>query len=365
MPDRKPILWKQLLYPLAWSITVLYGLGVRLRLWLYRVHLLPTRRLPIKVISVGNLVVGGTGKTPHTALLALFIQKKGLKTAVVSRGYRGTAMKKGAVISDGHALLGTVEEGGEEPYWLAQRLAGIPVVVGRDRYRSGMQCVHQWQSEWIVLDDGFQHIQLEREIDILLLAGHRPFGEGNLLPLGTLREPIQEMNRADIIVITHAERLEPAVRIDLASRIRSRTPLIPIFFSQHRPALLWTFPGKEVLPLSWMKGKRILAFCGLAEPESLSFSLNQLGAEPIKLVKYPDHHFYQDNDKRYLEILSRSLGIDILVTTEKDALKLGTWEAKGLQILVLGIEVEILDSAFWTLLDQKVGQKEKGERQKG
>lgn len=356
MPDRNDVLRKQLLYPLVWLAAGLYGLGVRLRLWSYRSHLLPTRRLPVKVVSIGNLVVGGTGKTPHAASLALYLQKKGCKTAVVSRGYRGTKMKKGAVISDGRAILGTVEEGGEEPYWLAQKCSGIPVVIGRDRHRSGLVCVHQWQSEWIVLDDGFQHIQLERDIDILLVAGHRPFGEGHLLPLGTLREPIKEINRADIIVITHAERLDPAVRMDLASRIHSLTPSTPVFFSQHKPTILWIFPAKEVLPLSWLKGKRILAFCGLAEPESLAFSLNQLGADLVKLVKFPDHYYYQDKDKRSLESQSRSLAIDILVTTEKDVLKLGTWQATDLQILVLGIEVEVVDSAFWELVDQKINQ---------
>ena len=119
---------KQALFPLIWFGSILYGFGVRLRLLLYRFHLLPTRRLSLKVISIGNLVAGGTGKTPHAALLAGYLQEKGIKTAVLSRGYRGTKMKEGAVISDGRSLLGTVEEGGEEPYLLAQKLPGIPVV---------------------------------------------------------------------------------------------------------------------------------------------------------------------------------------------------------------------------------------------
>jgi tetraacyldisaccharide 4'-kinase len=220
----------KLLFPICWMGAVLYGIGVCLRLWLYRMQLLPSRRLPLKVISIGNLVVGGTGKTPHTALLAGYLQKKGIRVAVLSRGYRGTKMKEGAIISNGQTILGSVEEGGEEPYWLAQKLPEVPVVVGQDRYRSGLLCDQKWGIQWAVLDDGFQHLSLKREINILLLSGHQPYGPGGLLPLGRLREPIREMRRADIILCTHAERLEPAERNDLKNEIQSRIPTLPVFF---------------------------------------------------------------------------------------------------------------------------------------
>ena len=346
---------KQALFPLIWFGSILYGFGIRLRLLLYRLHILPTRSLPLKVISIGNLAAGGTGKTPHAALLAGYLQKKGVKVAVLSRGYRGTKMKEGAVISDGRSLLSTVEEGGEEPYLLAQKLPGIPVLVGKDRYRSGLLCARKWQTEWVVLDDGFQHLNLKREIDILLLPGHQPFGSGKLLPWGLLREPIKEMKRADIILITHSERLGLYEQKALAEKIHQRVPSTPIFFSEHKPVILWRYPDKKVLPLSWLEGRRLLAFCGLADPESLTFTLKQLRVDPVKLVQFPDHHFYLEKDKRSLENLSRSLQVDLLITTEKDALKLGKWEAVDLPVLVLGIEVEIQDSAFWDLLDQRTG----------
>lgn len=348
---------KRCLWPLRWVGAGLYGLGVRFRLALYRFHILSTRRLSLKVISIGNLVAGGTGKTPHAALLALYLQKKGIKAAVLSRGYRGTKVKKGAVISDEKSLLGTVEEGGEEPYLLAQKLPGVPVVVGKDRYRSGMLCSRQWQTEWVVLDDGFQHLSLKREVDILLLPGHRSLGSERLLPLGLLREPIEEMKRADIILITHSERLDTSGQNEWVKEIHSRIPATPIFFSEHKPISLWRYQDKEVRPLSFLDGKSLLAFCGLAEPESLTFSLKQLGAKVVKLVQFPDHHFYREEDKRSLENSSRSHQIELLVTTEKDALKLGQWEAEGFQILVLGIEVEVRDPAFWDLLDQRIGAK--------
>jgi len=346
---------KRLLFPLSWFGAGLYGFIIRLRLWLYRMHFLPSRRLPLKVISVGNLVAGGSGKTPHAALLARYLQKKGIKVAVLSRGYRGTKMKKGAIISDGRSLLGSVQDGGEEPYWLAQKLSGVPVVVGKDRYRSGMLCVEKWHPDWVILDDGFQHLRLKREINILLLPGHRPLGSERLLPLGALREPVKEMRRADIILITHAERLDPNEGNELVENIRSHTPSTPVFFSEHNPTILWGYQDKKVFSPSWLEGKSLLAFCGLADPESLNFSLKQLKADPVQLVQFPDHHYYQEKDKRSLETLSRSLKINLLVTTEKDALKLGEWKPDDLQVLVLGVEAQVLDSAFWELIDRKIG----------
>jgi len=353
---------KQILFPLSWVAAGLYGFGVRFRLWLYRRQILLSRSLPFKVISIGNLTAGGTGKTPHTALLAGYLHQKGIKTAVLSRGYGGTKIKKGAVISDGQSMVSTVEEGGEEPYWLAQKLPGVPVVVGKDRYCSGMACVQKWQTQWAVLDDGFQHISLSREINILLFSASRPIHSGKLLPLGFLREPIAEMKRADIILISHAERLDPSGRIEMRAKIHSRFPAMPVFFSEHKPSILWRYPDKKILPLSWLEGKPLLAFCGLADPESLLFSLEQLLADPVKLIEFPDHYYYREKDKRDLETLGRSLKTHWLVTTEKDALKLGAWEVADLQVLVLGIEVEVQDPGFWELIDREIGPEAKGKR---
>jgi tetraacyldisaccharide 4'-kinase len=361
MPTTKCyLILKQLLHPLLFAASGLYGSVVRFRLWLYRRHLLPTRSLPLKVISIGNLTAGGTGKTPHTALLARYLRGKGIKTAVLSRGYRGAMEKEGAVISDTESLRGTLEEGGEEPYWLAQELPGIPVVVGRDRFRSGLLCFQQWQTEWVILDDGFQHLILKREINILLWSGQFPLGSGRLLPLGFLREPIEEMRRADIIVVTHAEGLDSFQRKERSDEIRSRVSSIPVFFSEHKPKRLRNYPDKKEIPLSELAGKRVLAFCGLANPDSLMFSLRHLQTDPVQLIKFPDHHYYREKDKKYLETLSRSLRVQWLVTTEKDDLKLGQWVPPDLQILVLGIEVEIQDPAFWELLDRKIEQEAGG-----
>jgi tetraacyldisaccharide 4'-kinase len=348
---------KKLLFPLCWAAAGLYGLGVGLRLWLYRRKVLPARRLPLKVISIGNLVVGGTGKTPHTAWLAAYLHQKGFRVAVLSRGYRGTKMKTGAVISDGRAVVGSIEEGGEEPFWLAQKLPGIPVVIGRDRYRSGLLCHRRWQTQWAVLDDAFQHLGLGREINILLWPADQPYGSGELLPLGRLREPLSEIRRADLIVVTHGEKLDSSGRQAMKADFKAGFPSVPVFFSEHRPATLWRYGDKAGFPLDWLQGKRLVAFCGLAAPQSLTASLKQIGADPLHLVEFPDHHFYRDKDKRSLEALGRSLKGEVLVTTEKDALKLGEWKVDDLQVMVLGIEIEIEDPAFGDWLDQQTGMR--------
>ena len=345
---------KALIFPLAFLGSLLYGAGVILRTWLYRLRLLPAYHLPCRVISIGNLVAGGTGKTPHVALLAGRLQKKGIKTAVLSRGYRGREMKAGAVISDDQAVIGSLPDGGEEPFWLARHLPGVPVLVGKDRLRSGRLCVKRWQTEWVLLDDGFQYLRLERTVNLLLLTVKAPFGPGGLLPLGTLREPIHHLRRADLILITHAEAAGPLEKKDLLKRIRKISPEVPVFFSDHWPARLWNLADRTPRPLSWLQGKKVLAFCGLAQPDSFAFSLRQLKSEIVHLAVFPDHYAYDQKDKEKLANLARSLKPDLLITTEKDALKIEGWNPEQELVLVLGIEIQIQEPAFWDLLDRKI-----------
>jgi tetraacyldisaccharide 4'-kinase len=342
------------LLPLAFAASLLYGLGVMIRLWLYRHRLLPSRKLPCQVISVGNLVAGGTGKTPHVALLAAYLKNKGIETAILSRGYRGKKMKKGAIISDGRNLLAPWEDGGEEPYWLARKLPGVPVLIGKNRYRSGLLAHQKWGTAWAVLDDGFQHLGLDRTLNILLLNASHPFGNRWLLPLGSLREPLGQIKRADVVIITHGEQVSNQERKDLQSKIQGLVPLKPIFFSEHSPMGIKEYPGQEPVPLSWLQGKKVLAFCGLARPDSLVFTLEQLQVASINLVAFTDHYDYGEKDRSALASRARSLGVDCLVTTEKDALKLNDWRPGEPKVMVLEIECQIKDPDFWRLMDGHV-----------
>jgi tetraacyldisaccharide 4'-kinase len=344
-----------LLLPLAFAVSQLYGLGVRIRLWLYRHRLLTVRNLPCNVISIGNLVVGGTGKTPHVALLASYIRDQGFETAVLSRGYRGRKMKQGAVLSDRRNLLASWEDGGEEPCWLAKKLPGIPVLIGKNRYRSGLLAHQRWATAWAILDDGFQHLALERTINILLLNASRPFGNGWLLPLGSLREPAGEIHRADVVVITHSEQISSQEKMELLSKIKGWVAPKPVFLSEHSPIGLKEYQAEVPLPLSWLKGKKVLAFCGLARPDSLAFTLEQQEVDFLDLVVFPDHHLYREKDLGTLTSRARALGVDCLVTTEKDALKFKNWQPVEPKILILEIECRIRDLNFWRLIDRRLG----------
>ena len=329
-------------------------MGIALRLALYRWSLLPVRRLPLRVISLGNLVVGGTGKTPHTALIADHFRRQGKKVVILSRGYGGEKSKSGAVISSPEKIIGTLQEGGEEPFWLAGQLPGVAVVIGKNRYRAGLLARERWGTELAILDDGFQHLGLEREVNILLLSAFQPFGSGELLPWGTLREPREQIKRADVILITHTEMITESAQAALKGRVSALHPGHPVFFSRHVLREVWSYPAGESRPWSGLEGKRVLAFCGLGQPESFQHSLKTLGVELAGLRLFRDHQVYREKEKQRLLEAAAALQAEALLTTEKDALKLGGWPAGGPELLVLRIRVDIPDPNFWDELENRI-----------
>jgi tetraacyldisaccharide 4'-kinase len=272
--------------------------------------------------------------------------------AILSRGYRGTETGSGAIISTPEKIVGTIEAGGEEPYWLAEHLPGVPVLVGKNRFRSGLIAGERFQSELIILDDGFQHLGLARRVNLLLLAAPHLFGNGRLLPAGTLREPAEEIRRANLVLITHAERMAEAGRPDLVSAVRALHPIVPLFFSGHEPWKLWDFPGRCPGPLAGLRDKPVLAFCGLAQPDSFRFSLESLGARVVRMVPFRDHHAYRPEDLERLARLAVSLRVEAVVTTEKDILKIGDWPTQAPPLQVLAVRAAIPDPAFWTCLEE-------------
>ena len=349
--------FKPLLTPLGVAASGIYGLGVFSRLALYRLGLLPVHRLPLSVISIGNLVVGGTGKTPHTALIAEHFRRRGRKVVILSRGYGGDKSTKGAVISSPEQIIGTLQEGGEEPFWLAEQLPGVAVVIGKNRYQAGLLSRERWGVDLAILDDGFQHVGLERKANILLIPAHEPFGRGGLLPLGTLREPRKQISRADVVIISHSEMIAAREQSALEGQIKALHPRAPVFFSRHVPQKLWKYPGGESRPFSWLKGKRVLAFCGLGQPESFRHSLKTLEVELAGLKPFRDHQVYREKDKHRLLEEAASLQAEVLITTEKDALKLGNWPDGRTELLVLAIGVEIPNTHFWEVLETKIQPK--------
>lgn len=321
------------------ALSGLYGMGVRTRLLSYSLGMLPSYSLPIKVVSVGNLTVGGTGKTPVAIFLAEFFKRDGQRVAVLSRGYKGSA-KGIAVVSDGKKILTGPNEAGDEPYLMAKSLEGVPVVVCADRVRGGRFMIERFSPNVLLLDDAFQHIRLRRDINILLVDANEGFGNAHLLPRGILREPLSSIRRADFALIKGGQ---PQGRVWEALHEYS-IPFIPFLY---RPSALYNIDSGEEMELEALKGARVVAVSGIANPASFQKSLKELGAVVEAQLDFPDHHAYSASDGRNIE--QRASGRDMIITTEKDGVKLGGL-VKSIPVFALKISVEVEEALMQSAL---------------
>jgi tetraacyldisaccharide 4'-kinase len=332
------------LSPLLTTLTYPYAWAYLLRLQAYRRGWAAIRRLPCRVISVGNLTLGGTGKTPIVEVVAGLLQREGIHVGVLSRGYGGRHQSGITVVSDGRRCLVPPEVAGDEPILLAEHLAGLPVIVGKDRYAAGLLAVERFGVDAIVLDDGFQHVQLARDLDILVLDAERPFGNGRLFPRGDLREWPAAIARADAIVLT---RWETGAAPALPALPCCRSEL-SLFRSQHTPRDLRKLAEGDILPLTSLKGRRILAFCGIGTPHHFGLTLQRLGAEIVAFVAFPDHHPYTRSEIEQLILTAKQHRLDTLVTTEKDGVRLRRLQPVAGSVWELRIGATIVDQeAAW------------------
>jgi len=291
--------------------SLLYGCILHLRACCYRLGIFATRRLPRPVISIGNLTVGGTGKTPVTELIARRLMERGLRVAVLSRGYGGSLEGRTAVVSDGRSLLSTPDQCGDEPVLLARSLPGLMVVIGADRYQAGLLACEQLNPDVFLLDDGFQHLRLQRDLNILLLDCRHPFGNGLPLPAGLMREPSVAARRADLLILTRCiEDESPAV------------PCLPVCRSTHRLSSFRRLADNTALDAATLAGARVAAFAGIADPAAFFCSLEQSGIRPVATLSLPDHEPYNRKTMEKLSLLAGSSRADWLLTTEKDGVKL-------------------------------------------
>jgi tetraacyldisaccharide 4'-kinase len=283
------------------------------------------KRLPRVVISIGNLTVGGTGKTPAVIALAREAKKRGRQPCVLTRGYKGKAAGP-CVVSKGSGPLLGVEEAGDEAFLMAEKLKDIPVIKGNDRYEAGMFALNASIPEpsLFILDDGFQHWILDRDVDILLIDRTLPFGNRKLLPTGMLREPLTEMKRADVIVITKtASHIadSPGGEEDLIREIRNYNREAPLYMSSHLPLGLKTAAGQD-LPLSVISEKTVFGFCGIGNPDSFKKTLAALRAQVRGFIAFRDHYSYREQDIRRIFAMAQECAADWIVTTEKDIMRL-------------------------------------------
>ncbi len=330
--------------------SAIYGLGLNCKKFI-NVELKKPSRLPSKVISIGNITLGGTGKTPAVINLAKEAIKRGYKPCILTRGYKGKA-KDTCFISKGDGPILDTRQAGDEAWLMAEKLRGIPVVKGSDRFRAGifalendqLSIVNLQYSKLFILDDGFQHWKLHRDIDVVLIDATNPFGNRRLFPEGIMREPFDALERADIIVITKSDIAGKEAVSDISREIKKHNDKAPVFSASHKPSGTINAAG-EINISNALRNKKIYAFSGIANPAYFQATLRSMGADIINFRKYRDHHFYSQKDMD--KIRNDSMGLDI-VTTEKDLVKLRDLQLPQ-RLSALRIEFSI-DDGFYDYL---------------
>ncbi len=305
---------------------------------LHKYHVMPHKKVNAFVISVGNLTVGGTGKTPITLFLAEHYKRQARPVGIVSRGYKGNYKGDVAVVTNGETIFESAAVVGDEPYLMARRLRGVPIVVARDRYRGCQWLIDHFKVEVILLDDGFQHLRLHRDLNLLLIDttdhGH------SLLPKGRLREPISAVKRANAVILTRQDTEQEACPMIEASGFTG--PVLKTFFSA--VALIHLQTGVSRPPLE-IKDEPILVFCGIGNPDSFIKLLTPFGPKICGTLIFEDHCRYTDSEIEKIKKSAKGLGVKSIVTTEKDAVKLETGALQGLDIWALRIEIAFHEGA--------------------
>jgi len=323
-------------------VSFFYGFALSMRNALYALRILTKKNLPCRVISVGNITLGGTGKTPTVIQMADFLFRNKRYPAVVSRGYGRKNEADIVAVSDGKAPLSDTAIAGDEPSLIGSKLPGVPVVVGRDRYRAALFTLQVFGPNTIILDDGFQHVQLQRDLDIVLVDAEDPFGNGRLFPSGILREPLKALKRADLVLITRADRADNLGWLKSVIRRKTRAQ---IFTSRHSPVDLVDIRNREKRPFSTLRGTAVLAFSGIARPASFTALLRSLGADIKHEMVYPDHHVYKKADMAAIFQKAGDVKATMIITTEKDTVRLKTLDPEG--IWALRIELKVVETEEW------------------
>lgn len=314
-----------LLFLLGWPFSPLYSLLMALRSNFYRRGIFKRQRLEVPVISVGNLLMGGTGKTPLVRYIAEFLRARNRKPAVLSRGYKGTASSGVNIVSDGTDILLDAAAAGDEPRLLAEKLANIPVITGKNRFAAGRCAIDSYGADTLILDDGFQHMALKRDLDLVLFSARKRMGNGRVIPGGELREPLSALERADGFVITDIDiNLDREVQ-PFISLLESMFPEKPVFTCGYRPEnyLFRMYKGKnDTIQQADASRIELYGFCGIARPESFRNTLATSNMRLTGFQPFADHHIYTEETIRSLIDNARNSGARGLITTEKDMVKL-------------------------------------------
>ena len=335
-----------------------YLRAINTRIWLYDNRVIRYRAIGCLVVSIGNLTCGGTGKTPIVEIFARTLSQKGRRVAVLSRGYRSKD-KRGffeklrkrlfskkmevppRVVSDGKNLLHDSITAGDEPYMLASNLKDVAVLVDKDRVKSGLYAIDEFGTDVLILDDGFQYLRLKADMNIILVDSTSPFDNHHVLPRGLMREPIEHILRADYVFLTKSDG-SPRLR-HLKEFIRKHNHRAEIIECCHKPKYLEeVFDRGRRHPLESLQGKKIASISAIANPASFEGFLEDLGGELVLKRHYADHHRYRQQEMIDFINDAKAAGAELIVTTEKDAVRMPRLDRRDIDIQFLRVEIDIL-----------------------
>lgn len=353
--DRRRGGWIGVLVFFLGGLSHIFSFCTQVRLFLYKNRILKSRSLGCLVVVVGNLTVGGTGKTPVVEKFARNLAERGRKVAILSRGYKSKAepfykgffrwithaeVQPPKVVSDGKNVLLDSELAGDEPFMLAKNLPGIVVLVDKDRVKAGRYAIEKFGVDTLILDDGFQYLRLKGRLNLLLVDKTNPFGNGHLLPRGNLREPIKHLKRASYVFLTKSDGV---CDVELEKTIHKYHPSVEIIECAHRPQYLRSLSdSQDFISVSELEGKKVAAFSGIAVPESFERFILNLGSELVVQERFVDHHRFTQGELDTFFCKAQEAGAEFIVTTEKDAVRLPSALKTAIPVYYLRLEIEIL-----------------------
>jgi len=334
---------------LLFMFSLIYGGAVKARGFLYSRSILWSKKLPCIVISIGNITVGGTGKTPMTIHVAELIKRLGYKVLVISRGYKGLAEKTGGIVSDGKTIFMKADKAGDEPFMIAHRL-NIPVVIGKNRFKAGIMALNKFNTDVIVLDDAYQHLQLERDIDLLLLDNSYPFGNHRLLPRGTLRETLSALMRSDAFILTRSDIAKGPESTYNSLELKSYARGKPIFKAIHVPYIYKVVKGGTLSSqtteessaqhgFEFLRGRAAFVFSGIARNIDFYNTVKGFKCKVKGSSEFTDHHRYTDRDINMILQSAKESNADFIITTEKDYVRIANRITWPIDLVVVGIKI--------------------------
>lgn len=352
---------------ILYGFSLIYRGLVNFQLYLYDTGIAKRIKLDCIVISIGNITVGGTGKTPTAKLLARYIANLGYKVAILNRGYRGKWKGEVGIVSNGKSVLMNADEAGDEAYLLACSLPDIPVLIGTDRTVTGQYAIDNFNVDVVILDDGYQHWQLDRDINIVLVDSINMFGNGYMLPRGTLREPLSHLNRADVCLLTKVDQSTPEVCEEIKNTLRKYNEKALVVESTHRPLgfieinNLFSNEANKLLPLKMLHGRKIMAMSAIGNPASFEQTLSDIGVDIVESLRFPDHHDYMEEELVDVMKQAMELGVEAIIVTDKDAVKFPAKllkEKLAIPVYVISIEVSFINNSpsLFNFIENRISQ---------